>query len=265
MNENKNICPCCGKGCDLSAPRCPRGEEYLRTGVIPSRGEHKPHSEREQDQNCHHEGKHGQCGHGRHEHEHSHGGHGNHEHEYGHGEHCCHKREHEHDHKEHQSEHKGNRFSHYNEMGTNDKILAQMSKLTHSSHAVLGGRGGQKRILHILSKEGSMTQRELTERLDIQPGSASEIIKKLEAAGCIVRTANEADRRTADISLTEAGKAQVQELGAERSRRLDELFSALTAEESQQLLSLLEKLSADWDTRCKDGKRHERGHHHKEG
>ena len=248
MNETKNICPCCGKGCDLSTPRCPRGEEYLRTGVIPPRGERKGHGEH----------VYGQHEHSHHEHEH-----GNCRHEHGYNEHGCHK--HEHEHKKHGCGHKGNRFSHYNEMSTNDKILAQMSKLTHSSHSILGGRGGQKRILHILSKEGSMTQRELTERLDIQPGSASEIIKKLEAAGYIVRTANESDRRTADISLTEAGKAQVQELGAERRSRLDELFSALSADEAEQLLALLEKLSSDWDTRCKDEKRHERAHHHKEG
>lgn len=33
----ENQCPCCGKHCDLSAPKCERGEEYLRTGVIPPR------------------------------------------------------------------------------------------------------------------------------------------------------------------------------------------------------------------------------------
>lgn len=228
MNENKNICPCCGKGCDLSAPRCPRGEEYARTGVIPPRGE----------------------------------GHGNHEH-----------KEHKHDersHREHgfhgkHADGKGNRFSHYAEMDTSDKILAQMSKLTHQSHTIFGGRGGQKRVLHILSKAGTMTQRELTERLDIQPGSASEIIKKLECAGYISRSANEADRRTADISLTDAGKAQIGELDAERRTRRDQLFSALTAEEAQQLLSLLEKLGADWDSLCKESAHHPHCHHHKEG
>lgn len=236
MNETKNICPCCGKGCDLSAPRCPRGEEYLRTGVIPPRGERKGHGEHE----------HGEHEHGRHGHEHG-----------------CHK--HEHEHIKHECEHKGNRFSHYNEMSTNDKILAQMSKLTHSSHSILGGRGGQKRILHILSKEGSMTQRELTERLDIQPGSASEIIKKLEAAGYIVRTANESDRRTADISLTEAGKAQVLEYDTQREAQASKLFSTLSAEETEQLLALLEKVSTDWDARFKECPRHSHCHHHKEG
>lgn len=245
MNDNKNICPCCGKGCDLSAPRCPRGEEYARTGVISPRSE-------------------GHCKHGHGNHENRKDCHGDHEHRHEH-----HRKEcgcHEHKHHEHGSEdckdgHKGNRFSHYSEMDTNDKILAQMSKLTHQSHHIFGGRGGQKRILHIIGKEGSMTQRELTERLDIQPGSASEIIKKLETAGYILRTANEADRRTSDISLTDSGIAQLQELDAERKNRRNELFSSLSPEEAEQLLTLLEKLSTEWDSHLK-AHNHPR---HKEG
>lgn len=241
MNENKSICPCCGKGCDLSNPACGRGEEYLRTGIIPPRGERggqKHNHEHSHDEQRRHGNEHCYC-----EREHHHCK-GEHDHE---------RREHEC--KNHKCEHKDNRFSHYNEMSVSDKILAQMSKLTHQSHMIFGGRGGQKRILHILSKEGSITQRELTERLDIQPGSASEIIKKLENAGYILRTANEADRRTADISLTEAGKAQVLENGNERN--CGALFSALSDDEATQLLNLLEKLSTDWDNRFKG-----HGHHH---
>ncbi|MGN0371470.1 MAG: hypothetical protein ACI4F3_01520 [Enterocloster sp.] len=32
-NENKGICPCCPRGCRLSAPRCGRGEAYAKTGM----------------------------------------------------------------------------------------------------------------------------------------------------------------------------------------------------------------------------------------
>ncbi len=215
MNDN-NICPCCPKGCDLGSPRCPRGEEYARTGTAPSKGE----------------------GHENHEHYHGHHGHGEH-----------------HSHKGGKHDHLNNRFSHYDEMNTNEKLLAQLNKLSHQSHMVLGGRGGQKRILNILDKEGGMTQRELTKRLNIQPGSASEIIKKLEAAGYIIRTANEADRRTSNISLTEAGLAQIREVDAGCNTRDSDLFSVLSSEEAVQLLNLLEKISGDWDSRFK-------GHHH---
>ena len=35
MQEN-NVCPCCGRHCDLSEPHCERGREYLRKGNVES-------------------------------------------------------------------------------------------------------------------------------------------------------------------------------------------------------------------------------------
>lgn len=120
------------------------------------------------------------------------------------------------------------------------------------------GKGSQKRILIVLQETGgSMTQRELTERLGIQPGSASEVIAKLEAAGYLKRTTSEADRRTADVELTEAGKAAAANAKEERTRRHEEMFSCLSENEKNQLLSLLEKVNMDWKNRYQDmGKDH---------
>ena len=214
MDENKNVCPCCEEGCDLSVPGCARGEEYVRTGVIPE------------------EDRHGRrCGRG---------GHG------GHGRPCGHGR--------HGPAGGGHRGGHksildserYSAMDTDGKLLAMIHALGHAGRFAFGGKGGQGRILHILAKEGTMTQRALTERLGIQPGSASEIIGKLERAGLILRTASEADKRTADISLTEAGSAQAARQAEERNARKRELFSALTEEEKASLLSNLEKLIRSW-------------------
>lgn len=43
MDINKNTCPCCPRGCDLSAPHCSRGKEYAETGIIPEGGHHHEH------------------------------------------------------------------------------------------------------------------------------------------------------------------------------------------------------------------------------
>ncbi len=97
------------------------------------------------------------------------------------------------------------------------------------------------------SARGGLTQRELTERLRIRPGSASELLAKLENAGWITRRENETDRRTADILLTDAGREKAaQTVGADRR---EDLFSALTEEEKETLLSLLDRLRSDWDER----------------
>ena len=111
------------------------------------------------------------------------------------------------------------------------------------------GKGSQKRILIVLNEMGRTTQRELTERLGIQPGSASEVIAKLEIAGLITRTMSETDRRTMNIELTEEGKKLACEAVEQRNRRHEEMFSCLSEEDKDLLLSLLEKMNADWQTR----------------
>lgn len=80
----------------------------------------------------------------------------------------------------------------------------------------------------------------------IQPGSASEVIGKLEASGLIERVPSESDRRTADIRLTEAGERLVQEAYAERKARHKQMFSVLSEAEKDELLSLLERVNEDW-------------------
>lgn len=202
MSENKtNICPCCPKGCDLSNPRCGRGEEYLRTGVIPGKGD----------------------------------------------------RDHRHEERRHPS---------YDEMGIDEKLSMLLSRLGRAGHGSSDAKSSQNRILHILSKSGGMTQKELTAQLGIQPGSASEIIKKLEAAGLITRQSNSEDRRTVDIALTDAGKAQAEASSSQNTKHT--LFDVLSEEEKQQLLALLEKVSQDWHTRFRGEGRSEHKHHGEE-
>lgn len=152
------------------------------------------------------------------------------------------------------------RTENYDTLDMNDKLIMNLRDLGHSIRFLLEGKGSQKRILIILYETGSMTQRELTERLKVQPGSASEVIGKLESAGFIKRTPSKEDRRTTDIELTEAGRKLAEETIKQRKIRNQEMFSCLSDEEKGYLLTLLEQLNKDWDSRYgEDDKRH--GHH----
>lgn len=150
---------------------------------------------------------------------------------------------------------KHDHFPHYSELPISEKLLVMMTKLTRLSRAAFDGKSSQKRMLHLLHKKGGMTQRELTQRMDIRPGSASEVIKKLENAQLITRAVSESDRRTIDIILTPAGIARAEEEDQQRKARMEELFQVLSAEEKDQLLSLLEKLGADWEVRYRGEER----------
>ena len=127
------------------------------------------------------------------------------------------------------------------------RLVSNFREIGHTLRAVSEGKGSQKRILVVLSQSGAITQSELTERLGIQPGSASEVLGKLESAGLIARTPSESDRRTTDVALTEEGLAQAQEAKRQRQARHEQMFSGLSDSEQEQLLTLLEKLNADWD------------------
>ena len=134
----------------------------------------------------------------------------------------------------------------------NDNLIISLRDLHHTMRLLYEGKASQKRILIILNGLEAITQRDLTKRLGIQPGSASEILSKLEESGWIVRTQNEADRRTTDISLTDSGREIAEEALRQRRKRHEEMFSCLSGEEKQELLSLLDKVRCDWKKRYKE-------------
>ncbi len=163
------------------------------------------------------------------------------------------------------------RFKQYDELDIDDKLILTLRHVGHTIRFLFEGKGSQNRVLIILNESGSMTQKELTERMGVQPGSASEVIGKLESAGLIVRKPNPTDRRTVEVELTEEGKANADAARAARELRHKEMFSCLSDSEKETLLSLAEKLKSDWDSRytgeemrgkgCHSKKHHHHGEH----
>lgn len=164
---------------------------------------------------------------------------------------------------------KSDRLKRYQEADIQKKLIINLRDINHVMRSLYEGKGSQKRILIVLKEVGNMTQSELTERLGIQPGSASEVIAKLEDAGNLVRVPSESDRRTMDIVLTEQGHALAEATEAQLKKRHEEMFSCLSDEEKNSLLKLLEKINEDWETRYQEmGKEqkhsggHPKGHGH---
>lgn len=150
---------------------------------------------------------------------------------------------------EHKKSHQLHRLERNLAANINDKLIMNLRDVSHTVRSLYEGRGSQKRILIILHEVGKITQRALTERLGIQPGSASEVIAKLESAELIARTPSESDRRTADIQLTDKGKELASQAVNQRRRRHEEMFSCLSEDEKTELLTLLEKINTDWEQR----------------
>ena len=95
------------------------------------------------------------------------------------------------------------------------------------------------------SFDGGVRQKDLVEELDISPAAVSELVSKLEKDEYVTREVDQSDKRATLIKLTDLGKARAAELADERNERFSKAFTALTDKEKEQLLKLLEKLTAD--------------------
>ncbi len=133
--------------------------------------------------------------------------------------------------------------SEYSQKDVDDRILWNLRDLGIKIPNLYGGQDSQRRALILLRFTGNISQREITERLNLKPGSMSEVLTKLENKGLIKRTQSEDDKRTSIISLTEAGIEKADEAYETRSERRVEMFSYLDDIEKNTLLSLLEKIN----------------------
>ena len=126
------------------------------------------------------------------------------------------------------------------------------------AHRIGNRKRGQDSILALISQHPGITQKGLAEALGIQPASVSELLKKLEQKGVILREKDEQDRRSIKVYLTEDGQNHLSEPVEEAA----DPFQALSAEEQEQLRSLLGKLLADWDQRYPTERHHHKHHKH---
>ena len=85
---------------------------------------------------------------------------------------------------------------------------------------------------------------QLADRLACVKSNVTQLIDRLEADGLVSRAADPNDRRSRLAVLTDAGRKAHEKGSQIQQQAEEELFSALTAEESATLHRLLDKLKA---------------------
>ncbi len=106
---------------------------------------------------------------------------------------------------------------------------------------------GQAIVLEILKQCEQISQKELVQMLNMQPQSASEIIKKLEKKGYITREKSVHDKRVYNITLTVKGRVSANKVGEFKPV----IFDSLTDEEKIQLIHISQKITANIKTKVK--------------
>ncbi|MDQ7092330.1 MarR family transcriptional regulator [Desulfosporosinus sp. PR] len=120
-------------------------------------------------------------------------------------------------------------------------LLHRYHQHNHRHHGPLGDpHRGQGRVLALLKLKPEISQKELSEILDIRSQSLGELLAKLERNGYITRTPSPTDRRVMNVHLTEAGR----ESSAQKEQHADieALFDCLNEEEQATLSDYLSRI-----------------------
>jgi MarR family 2-MHQ and catechol resistance regulon transcriptional repressor len=91
---------------------------------------------------------------------------------------------------------------------------------------------------------GELELRALRHRLRTSKANATEVVTTLEHHGLVTRRRLTRDRRTAVVALTDAGRAAVDRLFPEHTRRVAETFAVLDEAEKRSLAEICRKLVA---------------------
>jgi DNA-binding MarR family transcriptional regulator len=94
-------------------------------------------------------------------------------------------------------------------------------------------------VLACLEEYGSASQRDISERLRLDPSDLVGFVDWLESAGFVERRRDERDRRRYAVDLTPAGRRALRARARAAERMNAELFGALTETEREQLQTLL--------------------------
>ena len=97
-------------------------------------------------------------------------------------------------------------------------------------------------LLNVISAREGAIQQELGSALGIDRSTMVSLIDQLESAGLASRRPSAKDRRAREIAITPKGRRLLQRARGLISRVEDEILAGLTADERDELLTLLRRV-----------------------
>jgi DNA-binding MarR family transcriptional regulator len=115
----------------------------------------------------------------------------------------------------------------------------------------------QYSLLFCLRDQSQLSLRDLADAAELSPASVTEMLEGLAAAGLVERMRSDRDRRIVLTSLTDSGRALVEERRARFEPRLRAALSHFTEQELLTAAAVLERLRGMFEELA--GERLERG------
>jgi DNA-binding MarR family transcriptional regulator len=98
-------------------------------------------------------------------------------------------------------------------------------------------------ILMQLHHKGPCGMSEISERFEVTPAAASQLVEKLVQAGYLERTEDPSDRRAKLLKLSPEGAKLVEEGMNQRHRWMEEVVRNLSSDEQKKIIEALEILT----------------------
>lgn len=105
-------------------------------------------------------------------------------------------------------------------------------------------------VLAMLGEDVRETQSTIADALDLDPSRLVALLDALEERGLVARQRDPHDRRRHVVSITPAGKRQLQRLRTIVRQLEAEFFAPLAADDRETFHSLLVQLACAHDPRC---------------
>jgi DNA-binding MarR family transcriptional regulator len=96
----------------------------------------------------------------------------------------------------------------------------------------------------MVEEKQSLRIGDLAEREGVSAPTATRLVASLEEAGLLARTTDPADRRTAYVALTDAGREKIEWARGVRTASLVQRISAMPEADVRRLLELLPLLES---------------------
>jgi DNA-binding MarR family transcriptional regulator len=118
-------------------------------------------------------------------------------------------------------------------------------KLVRRSLGKIGLYRGQPPVLFALGEQDGMTHSELAAKMEVTPATISNMVKRMEQAGFVVRRRDTEDERISRVYLTDAGRAIYSEMVAIAQQVNETTFAGFTEEERSIMRNFLTRIHSN--------------------
>lgn len=104
-------------------------------------------------------------------------------------------------------------------------------------------------LLACLWREPGLHAREVAEKLGVTMPTVSVALRRLEKGGWLHRRPDPEDKRSVRLYLSPKASLVAKQVGSRRKRYINEFLEALSVDEQEQLLTLLDKAITHLETK----------------